>query len=155
MAPRKTALACAAALFISTMQPAAADPIADNLVAQVVATTNTERANLGLTPLVEHPLLDGVAQAYAGVLAEGACFGHECGEVPELAGRVGAVDYRWQRLGENIAAGQSTSDEVVRDWMSSPAHRANLLDPSFREIGVAVVPGVAPYGVYWVQLFGE
>jgi uncharacterized protein YkwD len=155
MASWKSGIVGAAVVFVITMQPAAADPVADNLIAQVVAITNTERADQGLTPLVEDPLLDWVAQTYAGVLAEGACFGHECGEMPELAGRVGAVDYRWQRLGENIAAGQPTSDDVVRDWMSSPAHRANLLDPSFREIGVAVVPGAAPYGVYWVQLFGE
>ena len=151
----KTALVSAAALFIVTMQPVAADPIGDNLVAQVVAITNAERADHGLAPLVEHPLLDWVAQIYAGVLADGACFAHDCGEMPDLARRVDAVEYRWQRLGENIAAGQPTSDEVVRDWMDSPRHRANLLDPSFREIGVAVVPGASPYGVYWVQLFGE
>jgi uncharacterized protein YkwD len=152
----KTALVGAAAVFIVTMQPVAADPIGgpESLVADVVAIANAERAERGLSELVEHPLLDLVAQIYARVLAEGACFGHECGEEPNLAERVDAVGYRWQRLGENIAAGQPTSAEVVHDWMDSPRHRANLLDPSFREIGVAVVPGAGPYGVYWVQLFG-
>jgi len=154
MASWKSALVGAAAVFVITMQPVAADPIGDNLVAEVVAITNAERAERGLIPLTEHPLLDWAAQIYASVLADGGCFAHDCGEVPDLAGRVDAVEYHWQRLGENIAAGQPTSDEVVRDWMSSPGHRANLLDPTFREIGVAVVPGSSPYGVYWVQLFG-
>jgi uncharacterized protein YkwD len=147
----------AACLFISTIHPVAADPIAgpEILVAEVVAMTNAERADRGLSALIENPLLDLAAQIYAGVLAEGACFAHDCGEVPDLADRLDAVGYHWQRLGENLAAGQPTSAEAVRDWMDSPGHRVNLLDSSFREIGVAAVRGASPYGVYWVQLFGE
>lgn len=57
--------------------------------------------------------------------------------------------YRWRSVGENIATGQSSAEEVVEDWMASPAHRANILSPKYRELGVARVEDI------WVQSFGR
>ncbi len=60
------------------------------------------------------------------------------------------------RLGENIAAGQWTPEEVVADWMNSPGHRANILNGKFTKLGVGYVyvPGDM-YGHYWVQMFSS
>jgi hypothetical protein len=64
-------------------------------------------------------------------------------------------------LGENLARGQRTAEEAIQGWMSSPGHRANLLHPGFREIGVACLEGrvTGPDGrayaaIYWTQNFG-
>ncbi|WP_342190492.1 CAP domain-containing protein [Paenibacillus macquariensis] len=62
---------------------------------------------------------------------------------------------KWRAYGENIAAGQTTPEEVTRVWMNSPGHRANILDPRFTDIGVGYVAGTATsqYRTYWTQLF--
>lgn len=56
--------------------------------------------------------------------------------------------------GENIAAGQSSPQEVVEDWMNSPGHRANILDESYTALGVGYYYNSSGlYRSYWVQLF--
>ena len=52
-------------------------------------------------------------------------------------------------LGENLAKGQLTVEEVVEDWMNSPGHRRNILEPSFTELGVGIFRDL------WVQNFGK
>jgi len=65
----------------------------------------------------------------------------------------GYVGYR--TIGENIAGGQSTIHEAVTAWLASPAHCTNIMNPNFKEIGVAVVTNSdSEYGIYWTQSFG-
>ncbi len=68
--------------------------------------------------------------------------------------RIAAAGYRASGWGENIAAGQSTPEEVVQGWMESPGHCRNIMNPEYRTIGIGygVVPG-SPYGTYWTQDF--
>ncbi len=69
--------------------------------------------------------------------------------------RITRAGYRWREVGENLASGMLTPDEVVAGWLRSPDHCANLMDPLFRQMGVAF--GVNPHddaGVYWAQEFG-
>ena len=70
-------------------------------------------------------------------------YGH--GSLPGLPDEVVKQYYN---IGENIAMGQITPAEVVRDWMNSPGHRANILDPSYVYIGVGYCND------HWVQQFG-
>ena len=135
---------------------AAAEPIAahEAFTARVVELTNAERARAGLALLTVNPGLAGVAQGYAEVLAAGDCFAHTCGLVPDLAERAERAGYTgWVTLGENIAGGQRTPEQVVGEWMASPGHRGNILDASFTEIGVGAATG-GPRGIYWAQAFG-
>lgn len=53
------------------------------------------------------------------------------------------------RSGENIARGQSSAEDVVTQWMTSPGHRANILDKYFNRMGAGECDG------YWVQLFAN
>ena len=136
--------------------PLAAEPAAahEALIARVVELTNAERAGAGLAPLVLNPSLVGAAQVYAEVLAASGCFAHTCGPVPELERRSELAGYTgWTRLGENIAAGYPGPEQVVASWMASEGHRANILNPSFTEVGVGLAPG-GRYGQSWVQAFG-
>lgn len=57
--------------------------------------------------------------------------------------------------GENIAYNYGTTKSVVQAWMESPTHRANILNPRFEEMGVAVYCNPQlEYNTYWVQIFG-
>ena len=67
----------------------------------------------------------------------------------ELAG------YEYRAAGENIAAGQTTPEQVVQGWLDSPGHCRNIMSPDFEEIGVgydATTTGEFPH--YWTQVFG-
>jgi uncharacterized protein YkwD len=66
----------------------------------------------------------------------------------------GYVNYK--TIGENIAGGQSTIQEAVDAWIASPTHCTNLMNPAFKEIGVAVVINDnSEYKIYWTQNFGS
>ena len=58
-------------------------------------------------------------------------------------------------VGENIAGGQSNLDEVMKALLNSPKHCANIMNPNYKEVGVAVVINPdSKYGIYWTQNFG-
>lgn len=130
--------------------PAAADATTD----AVIQMTNVQRQQAGLPPLVTNASLMQDAQAYAQVMASTNCFGHSCGSTGDFAQRATNAGYKgWTALAENLAAGQTTPQEVMATWMGSPEHSANILGAQYTEIGVGVAYG-GGYGVYWVQEFG-
>jgi len=51
------------------------------------------------------------------------------------ADRVRAIGYRETLVGENIAYGPQSADEVVQGWLDSPGHCENIMDPRFSEMG--------------------
>src|SRR5437660_1560261 len=90
-------------------------------IARVVDLTNQEREKAGLEPLNASAELQDAAQGYSEVLASSGCFEHTCGPVPNFADRDGQAGYTgWTALGENIAAGYDTPEDVVAGWMASP-----------------------------------
>ena len=126
-----------------------------NPVQRVIELTNARRAEAGLAPLRLNQHLSQAAQSYSDVLASTDCFAHTCGPVPDVASRVEGAGYAdWSAVGENIAAGYSTPEEVVEGWMNSPGHRKNILSPNFSEIGIGLVSGRGAYGTYWTEDFG-
>jgi len=59
-------------------------------------------------------------------------------------------------VGENIAGGQESLDEVMKAWLKSPGHCMNIMKDSYDEVGVAVVKNEdSTYQVYWTQNFGS
>lgn len=69
--------------------------------------------------------------------------------------RVTRAGYKWRTTGENIASGPTTPDEVMAGWLASPGHCENLMNPRFKEMGIAwVVDPKSASGVYWAQTFG-
>lgn len=123
-------------------------------VARVVHLVNIERTRAGLGPVTANPRLAAAAQTYAEILASTDCFAHTCGPVPVLSDRIDLAGYSgWSRVGENIAGGYNTADEVMAGWMKSEGHRSNILSASFTEIGVGQATG-GQMGTYWAQEFG-
>ena len=122
-------------------------------VARVIELTNAERKKVGAPALVAHAALTQAAQDYAVVLADGSCFSHSCRST--LTQRLDRAGYTNRTTwGENIAWGQSTPEAVVAAWMNSSGHRANILNPKFKEIGVGLAARSGTSRLYWVQTFG-
>jgi uncharacterized protein YkwD len=108
-------------------------------------------------PLTLSGTLGGVALGHAADMAQHDYFEHvdPAGQTP--ADRVRAVGYRERLVGENIAYGPESVDDVVKGWLGSPGHCANIMDPRFQQMGFAYATGRhgSRQGLYWVQLFAE
>jgi uncharacterized protein YkwD len=126
------------------------------LAEQVIILVNNERSKVGLGAVTKNSALTKSAEDYAVRMGQYNFFGHKGNDGSTFITRntaAGYTNYRW--MGENIAAGQRTPEEVMRDWMNSPGHKANIVNTKAKEIGVgyAKVNG-STYGTYWVQEFG-
>ncbi len=120
--------------------------------AQVLALVNQERASAGCAPVTANDSLTRAADDYSDVMADSSVMSHTGPDGSTMTSRVEAAGYRWSTLGENIARGQADAASVMESWMNSPGHRANILNCSFRELGVGVHFGDG--GPWWTQDFG-
>ena len=126
------------------------------LPAVVVDLTNTERNTLALPQLTRNVVLDHVAQMKAEDMALNSYFSHDSptGVTPwhwfKQAG------YPFVHAGENLAVYFTDSSEVVKAWMNSPTHKANIVGTQYREIGVGTAKGIYDgfETVFVVQVFG-
>lgn len=121
-----------------------------NMSNQVVKLVNKERAKKGLSALKTNKVLNGIAQQRAKEISmyfsHDRLDGNSCFELCKTAG------YQYSYCGENIAAGFINANSVMNGWMNSSGHRANILLPNFKEIGVGCYYQDGIY--YWVQVFG-
>jgi len=109
---------------------------------------NRARAHYGLVALEYNPDLRDSATGHSDSMVVHRYFAHEGpgGSVDSRISRTGYLDKGVQdfSIGENIAAGSGHDGsplQIFIDWMHSPPHRANILDPSFRDAGVGVARG--------------
>ena len=94
-----------------------------------------------------------VAFGHANDMAVHNYFEHQDRSGHSPADRVRAVGYAEKLVGENIAYGPKSADEVVQGWLDSPGHCENIMDPRFAEMGIAFAAGQASkHGLYWVQV---
>ncbi|WAP54012.1 CAP domain-containing protein [Streptomyces sp. S465] len=123
------------------------------LVSDVIARTNAERAAARLAPLAPDPRLTAAAQAHSDDMVGRDFYSHTGPEGHQPWDRARAAGAAHRGIGENIACGWRSPAEVVRGWMDSPGHRANILKPDFTHIGVGYATG-SRAGTYWTQVFG-
>jgi len=98
-------------------------------------------------PLVSNCALVSAAHDHAKTLASKNRLSHRGAGNSKLGSRVTASGYQWSAVGENIAKGQATTEDLLDDWLASRKHCKNLLRRDYQEIGVAQV------GSYWVAVF--
>ncbi len=127
----------------------------DPAMQRLVDLTNAARRDAGLAALAVSPALMGVAASYSQVQAAQGAINHTGPDGSSFADRISRAGYRWSYCAENLAAGYGGPDEVFAAWMNSAGHRANILNPNVREIGVGVThrpddPG-RMYN-YWVMV---
>jgi uncharacterized protein YkwD len=110
---------------------------------------NRERSSHGRSRLHKSRRLQKAAQRHTTYMTRHHCFSHECPGEPSVLARLQKVNYivgglaRWS-YGENIAwggRGRGTPKAIVKAWMHSPEHRANILNPQFESIGVGFRSG--------------
>ena len=101
------------------------------------------------------PLLAEVALAHSQDMADFNYFAHQGRDGSQVSDRASRTGYRWQRIGENLAAGQGSAQQVVAGWLDSPEHCANLMNPEFAEMGAAYVINPDSNAIrYWTQVLG-
>jgi len=124
----------------------------DEHASEVFLLTNSERKKAGLPQFEQIPSLTKAARIRANELAIQYSHNRLDGQAFHTVYDEHGVEYR--SGGENIAMGQKTPYEVVNDWMNSPGHRTNILNPNFRNLGVGVAID-ADGQVYWSQNFTD
>ncbi|PIZ89140.1 MAG: hypothetical protein COX90_01020 [Candidatus Nealsonbacteria bacterium CG_4_10_14_0_2_um_filter_38_17] len=125
--------------------------------AGVIQLTNAERIKNGLPPLQENSKLDSSAQLKLDDMFKNQYFEHTSPSGQGVSDLAREVDYEFLVIGENLALGNFKNDAtLVQDWMESPGHRANILNPQYKEIGITVGKGIFEGHTTWlaVQHFG-
>jgi len=123
---------------------------------QIIALTNAKRAQNGLSVLSQNSLLTQAATAKANDMIASDYWAHNSPKGRTPWSFISAASYHYVFAGENLARDFNDASSVVDAWMDSPSHRSNLLDPNFKEIGVAVESGKlgGREGTLVVQMFG-
>ena len=117
---------------------------------QVVKLVNEERAKAGLGALTLDKQIAAAAQVRAKETEQSFSHTRPNGTSFSTALKEQGVTYRG--AGENIAWGQKTPEEVMRAWMNSEGHRANILNAKYTKIGVGYYKNAQGRN-YWTQLF--
>ncbi len=125
--------------------------IVTDFAEEVLRLTNVERANYGLPPLTAGSQL---VQTVANIrLSESMrYFSHTRPDGRKFSTAAEDVGLSYLKIGENLASGQVTPEQVVSEWMASTSHRANILDSNYTQLAVAYGIGTDGY-YYWVQIF--
>lgn len=119
---------------------------------QVIQLTNQERAKYGLKPLANDWELSRVARYKSVDMRDKRYFSHTSPTYGSPFTMMKNFGISYRSAGENIAAGQTTAAAVVRAWMNSEGHRANILNSSYTHIGVGYASGGSSRH-YWTQMF--
>ena len=132
------ALLVLAALVVPATRTSAAAPrqSVSPVAARIVQLVNAERAAAGLKPVTINLVLMTEAQHFSAVQAELGRLSHRGVDNTTAGQRLTKAGYRWAFYGENLAAGQESPEAVVAGWMNSASHRANVLHPLAKEIGI-------------------
>jgi uncharacterized protein YkwD len=105
------------------------------------------------SPLKPDATLDATAAAHAKDMARHGKMTHDGADGSTPAERATRAGYPWRFVAENVAAGQTTAEEVVATWIASPGHCANIMNPELREMGIAFAFHAASAdGTYWAQV---
>lgn len=137
-----------------------------NFQSELLSRVNAYRAAGAVCGGVSYPAVGAVvwngqlqqaANAHSTDMATNNFFAHQSAtNGTTLRERVPAAGYNYLSAGENIAAGQTSIQVVVNEWMNSPSHCANTMKADFRDMGVSCVSNSAStYGTYWTMELGR
>jgi len=118
-------------LFASHSQPSAAD-------VTLLNAANHDRAAAGLPRLQWDPALAAAAHQHALRMAQMNTLSHQFPGEPPMQDRARQAGARFSLIAENVAQGPSVTG-LHTQWMNSPPHRENLLDPELNAVGISVV----------------
>ena len=136
---------------IADPSPIELDTRATSVAEEVLNIVNQERRRAGLSPLRLHSQLTAAAQDHSNDMARHNFMSHTGSDGSSFGDRLRRHGYNFRTGAENVAAGQSSVQDVMKSWMNSPGHRNNILGPNYRDIGIAAARGNK---LYWTQTFG-
>jgi uncharacterized protein YkwD len=132
----QTAAISIAILFSFTVKVLAADITIES----VYYDLNKERTDRGLSSLSINPDLANAARLKSKDMINRHYFEHYAfGLTPWDFMKISGYNYLY--AGENLAMDFATSEGMTKAWMNSPAHKENILNPDFKEVGIGVVKG--------------
>lgn len=126
------------------------DPQAE---AEMFALVNQERVKVGLNALVWAPEIVPVSRAHATDMWERSYFGHVSPDGEDVGDRLDKHQVKYRLAGENLALAPTTQTAHT-GLMNSDGHRANILHPDFKKIGIGVIDN-GYYGKMFVQVFTD
>ena len=119
----------------------------------IIYYTNIEREKAGLAPLVKNIKLNTSASLKTDDMFAKQYFEHTSPDGKTAADLVKSAGYTFQVVGENLALGVFETDQVlVQAWMNSPAHRANILNSKYTEMGASVGMGEYKGQTQWLAV---
>ncbi|MEM9217888.1 MAG: CAP domain-containing protein [Cyanobacteria bacterium P01_F01_bin.150] len=132
----------------------------NRLIRKILKITNRQRRKHGFKPLRVNNKLQKIAQAHSRDMAVNDFFSHTGSDGSSIGDRLDRVNYKFGAAAENIAAGSSTPRRAMNQWLNSPGHRSNILNPNTKHIGIGYYykpndGGREPWGHYWTQTFGQ
>lgn len=143
---------------------AAALPVATQALLDEINRRRAEGATCGAErrppapPMRWNALLFRAADLHVRDMApqRGGSISHTGSNGSDVGARAEAAGYRWKSVGENVAAGRPTALATLAQWMASPGHCANIMNPGFVDVAVAGLhlPGTN-YNHYWVMVLGR
>lgn len=119
--------------------------------ATLLTLVNAERTRQGLAALTLDPRLRDVARAHSRDMFEHGYFAHLDPAGLNPSDRIDRAGISYGLMGENLAFASDVTT-AHRGLMDSPSHRANILEPGFRKIGVGIIDG-GVYGIMITQMF--
>lgn len=125
------------------------DQSVDSYETEVIRLVNEIRKNYGLSELTANWELSRVARYKSQDMHDKKYFSHTSPTYGSPFNMMKSFGITYRTAGENIAMGYRTPQAVVDGWMNSSGHRANILNSSFKQIGVGYVAD----GNYWTQMF--
>jgi uncharacterized protein YkwD len=112
------------------------------MIGQILNLINGAREAAGLSPMSISPTLTGSAEKHSNDMATNGFTGHTGSDGSTPESRIRTTGYFDLGTGlsaaENVASGYQTADAVFTGWMNSPGHRANIMNPDFVVVGMAV-----------------
>ena len=119
----------------------------------ILCLINKERASRGLHEVKLQGEQTKAARRHSRLMISDGCFAHECPGEGELVSRMQKADYLpcncYWGVGENLAYGErayGSPKSIMHAWMNSPEHRENILNGSYRDIGIGIVWGTPEQG---------
>lgn len=106
--------------------------------AELFQLANEDRARHNLQPLRQDAMLLQAAWQHAQPMVRAGVLSHQLPGEPDLVVRIQRVGVRCSTVAENLADAPSPG-QINNEWMHSPPHRANLLDPRLNAVGIAVI----------------
>jgi uncharacterized protein YkwD len=135
--------------------PTTITPAVSVTPAEMLAAINDVRQQNGSKPLVLSSVLTQIASSQARAMVSHDEMSHQFGPGEAMRDRATLAGYHGP-IGENLAAGQTTLEETLQDWLSSAGHRFTLLSDMWTSVGMVVYSGRSGsrYRTFWAADFG-